>query len=120
MTHAVKKGNAVLTEKNAAAVITSTLIRNPTDYEKITVNLNSLIAVMQVNITELAHFLNFNASYLSRIPSGNEDLLMCRHSLTVSAVLLYGVIRGERTGPCWLSSSVVKATAVLILIIVLF
>ena len=42
------------------------------DYEQIITNLNSLMSVLDINANELARALNFDASYLSRIRSGQR------------------------------------------------
>lgn len=42
------------------------------DYEQIITNLNSLMSVLDINANELARDLNFDASYLSRIRSGQR------------------------------------------------
>ena len=42
------------------------------DFEVIRCNLNKLIICLDINASELAKFLNFDASYLSRIRNGNR------------------------------------------------
>ena len=42
------------------------------DFEIIRCNLNKLIICLDINASELAKFLNFDASYLSRIRNGNR------------------------------------------------
>ena len=42
------------------------------DFEVIRCNLNKLIVCLDINASELAKFLNFDASYLSRIRNGNR------------------------------------------------
>ncbi len=42
------------------------------DFEIIRCNLNKLIVCLDINASELAKFLNFDASYLSRIRNGNR------------------------------------------------
>lgn len=50
----------------------STLNKTILDYDQITKNLNTLISILGINMTELARNLNFDASYLSRIRSGQR------------------------------------------------
>ena len=42
------------------------------NYEDVMTNLNSLISLLDINVNELARALNFDASYLSRIRSGQR------------------------------------------------
>lgn len=43
------------------------------DIEKLQKNLNTLLAILPVNISELAKYLNYDASYISRIRNGQRQ-----------------------------------------------
>ena len=48
------------------------LVNASFDYEQFTANLNTMIAVLDLSVTELSRSLNFNPSYLSRIRLGQR------------------------------------------------
>ena len=68
-------------EKNISNITTSSvldaflpLIKNNTiDMEKLRKNLNQLLDILPVSVSELSKFLNYDASYISRIRNGLQQ-----------------------------------------------
>ena len=68
-------------EKNLEKEFKNTLNTTEIDFEVVKNNLNEIINTLNINASELAKYLNFDASYLSRIrkgeriPSNKEDFI---------------------------------------------
>ena len=68
-------------EKNLEKEFKNTLNTTEIDFEVVKNNLNEIINTLNINVGELAKYLNFDASYLSRIrkgeriPSNKEDFI---------------------------------------------
>lgn len=67
-----EKGLEELTAENILQGLQSTLSENTFEHDRITANFNTLVTVLNINVTELARSMNFDASYLSRIRAGQR------------------------------------------------
>lgn len=71
-TLAEKKGIPALTENEVRTSLEAPLLAENTACENLSGNFDLLISTLGINLSELARAMNYDASYLSRIRSGNR------------------------------------------------
>lgn len=64
-----KNSDTILTIDEVTTTLTNAIISSNQHFDLIVDNLNTLINVLHINISELARFLNYDASFISRIRS---------------------------------------------------
>ena len=62
-----------ITVQSVSSAFLPLVKRNTVDIKKLQVNFNTLLTVLHVSISELSKFLNYDASYISRIRSGQRQ-----------------------------------------------
>ena len=67
-----ERGVSDIDEEALQASFTEYMAEVSFDYEQFTERLNMLLSVLEINMTDLARSLNFDASYLSRIRQGQR------------------------------------------------
>lgn len=67
---AEEKHVADITTSSVSAALLPLIKNNTIDMEKLRKNLNQLLDVLPVSVSELSRFLNYDASYISRIRNG--------------------------------------------------
>lgn len=67
---AEEKHVADITTSSVSAALLPLIKNNTIDIEKLRKNLNQLLDVLPVSVSELSRFLNYDASYISRIRNG--------------------------------------------------
>ena len=67
-----ERGVSDIDEEALQASFTEYMTEVSFDYEQFTERLNMLLSALEINMTDLARSLNFDASYLSRIRQGQR------------------------------------------------
>lgn len=67
---AEEKGDPALTRESVAQTLEAALSSFP--FETLQKNINALISTLEINVSDLAHYLNYDTSYISRIRNGQR------------------------------------------------
>lgn len=67
---AEEKGDSALTRESVAQTLEAALAFFP--FETLQKNINALISTLEINVSDLAHYLNYDTSYISRIRNGQR------------------------------------------------
>ena len=69
---AEKKGIGDITQASVSQAFSAILAESGFPYERLRQNLNALLSALSVNVSDLSHYLNYDASYISRIRNGQR------------------------------------------------
>ena len=81
---AQKKKIADITISSVTNDFLPLLKNSAVDMKKLPNNLNKLLDILPISVSELSRFLNYDASYISRIKSGERQPADPEHQKTVS------------------------------------
>ena len=68
-----KNNNIELTKKEISSKLASSLNDIDINFEDLSKNMNAIISALNINIAELSRFIGYDASFISKIRSGNRN-----------------------------------------------
>lgn len=68
-----KNNNTELSKKEIASTLASSLNDIDINFEDLSKNINAIISALNINIADLSRFIGYDASFISKIRSGNRN-----------------------------------------------